>query len=201
MNPWETDHTFAGLMKEVSGRTLVDHPRCWVLHKLAITVKDMPGDVAEIGVYKGGTLRLIARSVPEKMIHAFDTFDGMPAVCEKDNYCTKGMFSDTSLEEVEKYISDLKNIKLYMGRFPETTTEGLDHKTFCLVHVDVDIYTSVISCCEYFWPRLTSGGAMVFDDYGWPTCLGAKIAVREFSDRIGIKETPLITRQAILFKP
>jgi O-methyltransferase len=55
--------------------------------------------------------------------------------------------------------------------------------------VDVDIYASVLSCCEYFFPRMVPGGVLVFDDYGMLTCEGAKIALDEFCAARG--QTPI----------
>jgi O-methyltransferase len=49
-----------------------------------------------------------------------------------------------------------------------------------MVHIDADIYQSVKDSCTFFYPRLESGGIMVFDDYGFPSCPGARKAVDEF---------------------
>ena len=67
-------------------------------------------------------------------------------------------------------------------------------------HVDVDVYQSVWDCCEFIYPRLTTGGVMVFDDYGFPTCPGARKAVDEFF--ANKPETPIIlqTGQAIAIR-
>ena len=64
----------------------------------------------------------------------------------------------------------------------------------------MDIYKSVIDCCEFIYPRLLKGGVLIFDDYGFRSCPGAKKAVDYFfRDKI---EVPLIlpTGQAIIFK-
>ncbi len=44
----------------------------------------------------------------------------------------------------------------------------------------IRIYRSVRDCCEFFYPRMETGGVMLFDDYGKFTCLGAKLAVDEY---------------------
>jgi O-methyltransferase len=66
--------------------------------------------------------------------------------------------------------------------------------------VDVDVYRSILDCCEFIYPRLKTGGVMVFDDYGFPTCPGARKAVDEFFT--GKPETPVIlqTGQAIVIR-
>jgi O-methyltransferase len=66
--------------------------------------------------------------------------------------------------------------------------------------VDVDILDSVKACCEFLYPRLQAGGFLVFDDYGFPSCPGARQAVdRYFRDK---REVPLVlpTGQAVVFR-
>ncbi len=47
-------------------------------------------------------------------------------------------------------------------------------------HIDVDIYAAVRDCLEYLYPRMAPGGMIVLDDYGFPSCPGARRAVDEF---------------------
>jgi len=56
----------------------------------------------------------------------------------------------------------------------------MEAERFCFVHVDADIYRSVLDACAFFWPRLSPGGVLVFDDYGFESCPGAKRAVDEY---------------------
>jgi O-methyltransferase len=58
----------------------------------------------------------------------------------------------------------------------------------------------VLDCCHFIYPRLLAGGFMVFDDYGFPSCFGARQAVDEFF--AGRPEVPLVlpTGQAVVFK-
>ena len=48
------------------------------------------------------------------------------------------------------------------------------------VHIDLDIHSAIKAAAEYLWPMLPPGGVMVFDDYGYPTCPGARKAVDDF---------------------
>ena len=114
-----------------------------------------------------------------KSLYLFDTFSGMPAVDPHKDIFQEGAFGDTSLEKVKAYLSDCKNVNLYQGLFPDTATSIKD-KTFCFVRVDVDIYQSVMDCCNFFYGRMTRGGIIIFDDYGYLKCPGAKMAVDEF---------------------
>lgn len=181
MRVWDQDALFQALMCEVSGNTLVDSTRCFMLFQFARQVSRIPGDIAEVGVYRGGTARLLAKTVEPagKGVHLFDTFSGMPAVDESKDLHQKGDFQDTSLEAVKSLLSDCGNVHFHPGWFP-LTAKPVDANSFCFVHIDVDIYRSVMDCCTFFYPRLQSGGIMVFDDYGFRSCPGAKLAVDEF---------------------
>src|SRR4051794_15354645 len=77
---WDADPAFNPLYAEVTPRTLVDKVRCFVLYQLAQQAAHLPGGVAEIGVYRGGTARLLSKTLAagQKPIHLFDTFSGMP---------------------------------------------------------------------------------------------------------------------------
>ena len=178
---WDDDETFRSLAKQVAAYTCVGQERCFILYQFAKQVRDMYGDVAEVGVYKGGTARLISEIVAEtaKTVHLFDTFSGMPPTDMIKDLHKEGDFSDTSLDSVKEYLNDYDNVRFYQGFFPDTSKPVIDRQ-FCLVHIDVDIRKSVIDCCEFFYPRMVKGGIMVFDDYGFLTCPGAKMAVDEF---------------------
>ena len=166
-----------------------------------MNAKQLPGSVAEVGVYQGGSARILTEVFSDagKTVNLFDTFEGMPSVDTNLDLHKKGDFSDTSVEKVEKQLEGLANFRIFKGLFPDTG-KPVDSEKFCMAHVDVDIYKSVRDCCDFFYPKLVSGGVMVFDDYGEPTCPGARTAVDEFfADR---PEMPIYipTGQCFIFK-
>lgn len=198
---WDADLQFNTLYTQIQDHTLASKQRCYLLHHLAAYVSCLEGQAAEIGVYKGGTARLIAKTLEpkNKEIHLFDTFTGMPETNpQKDSY-RAGAFSDTSLESVKNYLADCQNIFLYPGMFPETAGP-IEDRQFCFVHIDVDIYDSVKNCCEFYFPRLVGGGLLVFDDYGDRSCPGAKAAIDEFFSTTLEKPIYLPTGQCIIYK-
>jgi O-methyltransferase len=178
---WESDAIFSSLWKQVERYTLIDKRRCFMLYQYARQAYTLAGDAAEIGVYRGGTARLLAKTLDrsERTAHLFDTFAGMPAVDPAKDVHIRGDFGDTSLESVSTYLADCPHVRLYAGIFPETAGP-VEHTTFCFVHVDVDIYQSVVDCCQFFYRRLAPGGIIVFDDYGMITCPGVKLAIDTF---------------------
>jgi O-methyltransferase len=65
------------------------------------------------------------------------------------------------------------------GLVPDSL-EVIKDRTFSFVHIDLDIYSAIKSACEFFYPRMQPGGVLLFDDYGYPSCPGARAAVDEF---------------------
>lgn len=185
----ERDVLFCELMKQLEGHTAVDPCRCYMLYQLAKYTLIIPGDVAEVGVHRGGTAKLLSRVFigTQKMVHAFDTFEGFPPPDPMidvygDRVLSEGLMK-ADYETTMDYLSDCDNLRVYKGVFPQTA-DSVVVQTFCFVHVDCDIYPSVRDCCQFFYPRLERGGIMVFDDYGFYCCPGAKKAVDGyFNDR------------------
>ena len=175
---WNDDKFLLQIFSEIDGNTVVDEPRTYNLAELMRHAGRVEGQVAELGVFRGGTARLAAQVLSHKTIHLFDTFEGLPKPDPSKDMMKEGELK-ADLEQVEKFLSDLNNVKIHPGLFPETAADLHDEK-FCFVHVDADIYQSVKDACEFFYPRLNKGGIMVFDDYGFYGTHGAKIAVDEF---------------------
>lgn len=174
--------------------TLISKDRLDFIAKASKSCKE--GVLAEVGVYKGGSLKLIADKNPGRVIFGFDTFEGLPeeqwSIAEIHQ---PKEFSDTSLEAVEKFINN-KQVRLFKGLFPQSA-EGLENHVFGFVHIDTDFYEAVKQSLEWFWPRMIKNGIIVFDDYNWPNCPGVKKALEEFGQPIH----PAAKFQAYIIKP
>lgn len=198
---WDDDPDFAPLFEAMSERTLVDRQRSYVLYRSAIQARVLDGQAAEVGVYKGGTALLLRETLSGsgKVLHLFDTFEGMPETDAARDIHRAGDFDDTSLASVRAFVGDGDDVEYHQGLFPSTATV-IEPDRFALVHVDADIYSSVRACCEFFYPRLTPGAVLLFDDYGFRSCPGAMEAVDEFFD--DAREVPLYlpTGQALVRK-
>jgi O-methyltransferase len=134
------------------------------------------GEIAEVGVYKGGSSRLISEAKGNRPLHLFDTFDGMPDVGSSDPLFQKGQFA-SSMDAVKKYLSPYSNVQFYKGTFPETAGP-IENKIFSFVHLDVDIYESTAKSLAFFYPRMSPGALLISHDYMWAE--GVKRAFDEF---------------------
>jgi O-methyltransferase len=202
-SPWLGYGAFRAVWERAQPATLVSADRGYVLYTLARQALSIPGDFWECGVYKGGTAGLLAEVLAAHQpgsvkLHLFDTFEGMPEVDPQRDLHQRGQFGDTSLAAVRERIGRQDLVVYHQGLIPETF-RGLEQARIAFAHVDVDIYQSVWDCCAFIMPRLQPGGFLIFDDYGFPSCPGARQAVDEFfRDRL---EQPLVlpTGQAIVF--
>ena len=191
---------FCALRNKVRKHTLVSEDRLALLYQLSRQACKVRGDLAEVGVYRGGTALLMAEALQEstQQLHLFDTFNGMPASDPVIDLHLSGDFADTSVEAVSALLCDYPNAHLHPGLFPATLPVNWSNKVFSLVHVDVDIYASALACCEFFHPRLSPGGAMIFDDYGYPSCPGVRQAVDEYCCNHDLQVLYLQSGQALL---
>lgn len=187
---WQNNKEFLRVFQKIKNKTLVTADRCFTLFQFVKQANLLEGDIAEIGVYKGGTAKLIALTAEKKkIIHLFDTFLGMPEADPKIDLIKKGEFSDTSLLEVKGFFKGCENVKFYPGLITDTSKQ-VEKKKFCLVNIDVDNYIAINDCLHFFYPRMVRGGMILIDDYGWKMCPGVKKAVSEFL--VNKKENPIV---------
>jgi O-methyltransferase len=185
-SPWNTDPGFRALFERIEGHTLVDVYRCHELWSLVPQLARVPGALIEVGVWRGGTAAVIAKSASIAGIgdplYLCDTFRGVPKAGTHDPVYRGGEHANTSRETVEALLADLglTNARLVPGIFPDESAAAVAATQFRLAHVDVDVYQSAKDCFRYLWPRMSVGGVVVFDDYGFDGTGG----VREYVDEL-----------------
>jgi hypothetical protein len=167
-----------------------------------IEATNVPGDIVECGVWRGGNLviagLLRTRFNFDRCIWAFDTFAGMTAPSSAD-------FKPAQMLDVEKKFSDSKredhnewcfasesevqqNFETRVGSTGLRTIKGPVEQTLrrvenlpekiAILRLDTDFYESTKIELEVLYPRLSSGGVLIVDDYGeWA---GARQAVDEY---------------------
>jgi hypothetical protein len=160
------------------GMTLQNIWELYNIYKAVLQTSKVPGDIAEVGVYKGGSARLICEMKGGRQLHLFDTFTGMPEVGEHDIH-KKGSFNDISIESVMRYLKNYKNVFFYKGFFPKTAA-ALQWGKISFLHIDADLYKTTIDALNFFYPYMNRGGIIICHDYNSMTCPGVKKAFDEF---------------------
>jgi len=170
---------------------------------------EIPGDIVECGVWKGGSMMAVAKTLlelgnQEKELYLFDTFEGMTepkridisndkinAIKEFDN--TKiGVDSSTwcraPIDDVKFNIFSIgyekKKIHFIKGKVEDTLpTDKI--KNISILRLDTDWYKSTKHELIHLFPKISKGGVLILDDYGfWQ---GAKQAVDEYISENNIK--------------
>jgi hypothetical protein len=146
---------------------------------------ELDGQILDLGVYKGASTRALARIYPEREIHGFDSFEGLPGDW---SHVMKGDFGD-----VNGMLPDMpENVKLYKGWFDDTLPEWIKHHSdspISILRVDCDIYSSTKTIFDVLEPLIVEGTWIVFDELiglrGWEQ--HEHKAFMEFIDRTGFE--------------
>lgn len=183
--PWLTDAQFGAIYDRIRENTLVDRSRCYSLFRLAKQVRDVPGNILEVGVWRGGTTALLAHTRPDRMVFAADTFAGVVKASDWEHY-TDGAHADADRQAVDSFLAKLglSNVRILEGVFPDDTGGEVEDQSFALVHIDVDVYLSARDALDFIWPRLSPSGVVVLDDYGFVSaCVGVHRLGEEWAER------------------
>ena len=199
MGQW-IDPDFQRCYNAVKDQTTMSIERLWTIYLMAMQCRHVPGVFYECGVFKGGSAKLLAMVLESsvKSLHLFDTFAGMPETDPDRDTHNPGDFADTSVELVRKFVGHEGCVDIRPGRIPDTFV-GLEGTPIAFAHIDVDIYQSMKDSIEFIYPRLAKGGVIVFDDYGQPSCPGAREAIDDYFASQNSVPLP-IGLQAVVFK-
>jgi O-methyltransferase len=162
---------------------------------------EIPGDIVECGVWRGGSVMAIARTLLElgdrsRRLHLFDTFEGMPPPTAADiaptgqtaaellnagDRQTSTVWAYSPLDEVKLNVSTTgypaQRLAFVKGRVEETIPKAApDH--IALLRLDTDWYESTYHELQHLYPRLSVGGVLIIDDYGY--WKGARQAVDQY---------------------
>jgi hypothetical protein len=168
-------------------RTQLDLHELFNIFSAVEATADISGDTAEVGVYRGGSAKVIAEFNGGKHLHLCDTFEGIPQPGQHDSLeqFYSGQYA-ASLESVRAYLSGHANLSFHKGLFP-SSANGMLSKQFSFVNLDVDLYESTLASLEFFYARLAKGAILISHDYS--TCGGVKRAFDEF---FRIKPEPVL---------
>jgi O-methyltransferase len=167
-----------------------------------ITTNDIPGAIVECGVWRGGSTMAAAFSLldlgeHDRKLYLYDTFEGMPPP-EKEDIRHDGVPAENLLHHHEKSLDDnyiayapidhVKNNLLSTGYQSdhihfvtgkvEDTIPGTLPGQIAILRLDTDWYASTLHELIHLYPKLSPGGILIIDDYGW--WKGARKAVDEY---------------------
>jgi O-methyltransferase len=190
-----------GRDRPVYAQTMIGSHRLDNLRRCAEDVvrRGVPGDFIEAGAWRGGAgimMRgvLAALGVDDRKVWVADSFAGLPQP-DVDRYPADAgdinFMQDelaVSLEEVqghfERYGLLDDQVRFLKGWFRDTLPT-VSEETFSIVRLDGDLYESTIDGLRCLYPRLSVGGYLIVDDFGWDNC---REAVEDYRAEHGIRE-------------
>lgn len=137
-----------------------------ILRHAVDLARNTPGLICEFGVYRGASINLLARLLPDRPVFGFDSFDGLPQHW-RNGYGQGAFDVSGSLPVVPG------NVQLIKGWFCDTLGGFLEQHPdpVALVHVDCDLYSSTRTVLEGLAERIRPGTVLLFDEYfnypGW----------------------------------
>jgi hypothetical protein len=196
------DEESLALFQSVRPFTMTSMERMYALRQAVeyVARRNIPGDIVECGVWKGGSMMVVAKTLMElghsRRLHLFDTFEGMSAPTDADRDCQGRPAQDClknddresnlywaygPLDQVKQNMRstgyDEGHIFFVKGQVEDTIPEHAP-ETIALLRLDTDWYDSTRHELIHLYPRLSPGGVLIIDDYGhWQ---GARRAVDEY---------------------
>ena len=146
----------------------------------------LKGDIAEFGVYKGGTTMFLARAARElgltATVYGFDTFSGFPPRTSPLDLYDSAHDQYTTLASVRAHCST-ERILLVQGDIAKTHV-SLQGVPLVLSFFDTDNYSGTRAALQTAYEHTVPGGFLAFDHYHcderWVYTVGERIAVKEF---------------------
>lgn len=162
-------------------------------YECAVKLKDIEGDFVECGVAAGAQIIAMGVGAPNKAIHAFDSFEGIPLPSNKDDqmpgikFLTKEEIknlpnpgeqelksSGATVVGLDSFLSNVKGINvqrlvIHKGWFEETVPNNRIEK-ISLLRLDGDLYNSTIVCLEGLFKKVVKGGIVIIDDWQLAGC-------------------------------
>jgi O-methyltransferase len=201
----DTEPEFRALAERVRTFSMTSYERMYALYKAIDFIEraGIPGAIVECGVWRGGSMMLVAHRLlalgrSDRDLYLFDTYEGLPRPDEaKDvdvwgNRAIDGWLprqtGDESSHWAEASLEDVRANILSTG-YPEERlhfVKGMVERTIpeaapndiALLRLDTDWYASTKHEMEHLFPRLSCNGILIIDDYGHFE--GARQAVDEY---------------------
>jgi O-methyltransferase len=208
----DLDEAARPIIETVRPFTMTSIERLFDLYKSVeyIVKAQVPGDMLECGVWRGGSMMLVARTLvalgdTRRTLFLLDTYEGPPKPDpEKDldlwgnnpvnewiNYRKTDETSDwayVSIDEVRANLEStgypMEKVMLVKGMV-EKTAATVPPGPLALVRLDTDWYASAEVGLATFWPRLSRKGILIVDDYGHYR--GQRQAVDEYFTKTPVK--------------
>lgn len=178
-------------------------------------IADLPGSIAELGVYLGAGLftwaKLLETFAPgdrSRKVYGFESTKGYGELAPEDGNPEPWMRQVTGMKVVpENYldrmvrltnrdnlIPDAERVRVIKGEIATTVpafARDSQGTRFSLLYFDVNLYTPTLIGLRHLYPLLMPGGILAFNGYGSPPWQGESVAIETYFREIGGRQPPL----------
>ena len=186
--------------------------RFLALYELYKMINDLPGDIVEVGVFRGYSfftfhklMETFCATDRRRFVYGFDHFRGLTGFVAEDGKLdpkdgkVEGGFEALNVRDEVMALLELHNDDnlipgvtrsgIFDGDVKETLPQFVeDHPglRISLLHLDADLYEPTKATLEHLYPRVVTGGLVVFDEYGLVPWEGETRAADEYFKSIGV---------------
>lgn len=182
----------------------------WRLHTLAWAAKNalnVEGDFVECGVFKGFCSEVILKYLDfqnlSRTAYLYDTFEGLPEKTSTEQERLDWDYSKYDAEaiytEVRGKFSKYKNVNIVRGIVPDSFEAAAPEK-IAFLHIDMNSEKAEMLALEHLFDKVTPGGFIVFDDFGWVCNINQMSAELAFMNERGHHVLELPTGQGVVLK-
>ncbi|MEW5947230.1 MAG: TylF/MycF/NovP-related O-methyltransferase [bacterium] len=174
---------------------------------------DLPGDIVELGVFRGESLLTFARMLEcfsmgdrNKMVYGFDHFKGLQDFSKEDGksykevgknvggWCGGDYYQELKrlieLFDADRFVPLKQRIVLVEGDVKDTVPQFVRDNSgirISLLHFDLDLYEPTKVGLEHLYDKVVPGGVIIFDEYSFRQFAGETIAADEFFKKRNLK--------------
>jgi O-methyltransferase len=208
--PADMDEQAKDIIRAVRPFTMTSADKLYalILATRYVAKHSIPGDIVECGVWRGGSMQAAARTLlacgdTSRDLYLFDTYEGMPPPSDADVRLADGSSAEMLLASMPREskvwaVATLDDVREAFASvpYPEERVhfvQGLVEETvpreapdqISILRLDTDWYESTRHELDHLYPRLSPGGVLLIDDYGY--WQGSRQAVDEFIEKTGAR--------------
>lgn len=184
--------------------TQIEQAIVWRIYVLAwaaksVIARNVPGDFAECACYKGTSARIICDYVDfadsGRHYYLYDLFE------HDDSMIHHSMpeHGEALFDQVKARFLGFPNVTVTKGFLPDVLDQ-VSPDTIAFMHIDLNNAPAEIGVLDRLFDRLSPGGILVLDDYGWLAYRAQKLAEDPWLATRGYEVLELPTGQGLVFK-
>lgn len=200
------DRAYVYIVDKIAPYTMTTHDGLETTYALFQAVRyiaqnKIPGDMAECGVWRGGSMMLVAYALQyfgdtSRQLYLYDTYAGMTEPddidIDFDNKAMKPVWAQATDQGLMiGFGGSVDHVKanLRQSGYPEQQMHFIEGDVLqtipaqrpsriALLRLDTDWYKSTLHELQHLYDLIVPHGVLIIDDYGW--CRGARQATDEF---------------------